>query len=787
MTSKIDLARKEAGLPAATVADFVVLAPMPLAHCDGNLRVLVSSPSWRRELGETQALQALWPSAKAALADTAARAAKGRATLDGLSVVTPDGRRLSWRLALSPCGRRGVDGYLVEAHDITELAEVRERAEHAKDCVRLAAEIAGVSFFEVDYLRRTYTRHGNLEVLLDWTPTFEDVLAEVWCACLPEDRESALAQFSAHIAAGNEAGRMEYRMNRRDGKEVWVSAASRVDTEVDGSRTRIVGAQIDITERKRNEAAMAKAQAVAEAATVAKSEFLANMSHEIRTPMNGVIGMTGLLLRTPLTPEQRRYCGAVKQSGDALLSIINDILDHSKLEAGAIELETIDFSLQDLVEDVVELFSPKAAEKGLEVAADVDEGARQAFNGDPTRLRQVALNLFSNALKFTESGYVAIKALSTPAAGGRSTVRVEVHDTGIGLTEEAKGKLFQKFQQADGSITRKYGGTGLGLSISRELVQLMDGDIGVLDRPGGGSIFWFELELAPGEIPPVREACSLNAVRVLIVDDLDLNRFIFARQLEREGAVVDEVDGGAACLAAIAAAQAAGHPYEIVLLDHQMPDISGDEVAQAIRRRSDWWQPRIVITSSIGDGLSCELQASGSVDALLTKPVRAKVLVDCLNRVIAPAAATAQEARSEDGGADEAASGHVLLAEDNDINALLASTILQQVGFSVHRVCNGREAVGAAAQEAFDLIVMDVQMPVMDGLEAARRIRAQGGAAAVVPIIAMTANAMRSDREACLASGMNDFIAKPFDPEAFLRVLQRVATGVPPALDERAA
>lgn len=503
--------------------------------------------------------------------------------------------------------------------------------------------------------------------------------------------------------------------------------------------------------------------------------------------MNGVIGMNALLMRTELNREQRTFAKSVQLSAANLLVIINDILDVSKLEAGKVELEATSFRLEDLVEDAIELMSPRADEKGLEVVCRLDSGTRTALVGDPVRLRQVVLNLLSNALKFTDRGFVSVEIVTRPVDDGAVTLRCEVADTGIGLDAEAKTRLFQKFQQADSSITRRFGGTGLGLSICQQLVTLMHGRIGVADRNGGGSVFWFEVTLPRGvDAPPVSRPPNLAGVKALVADDLDASRRVLRETLEDEGMQVDEAVDGADCLARIAAAQAADAPYDIILLDEIMPDLAGHEVAARIRAGAGRSQPCLVLMAPVALALSPDDADRAALDRTLPKPGRRRVLVEALGELVSGEAALADSAESPPQEATIQAQGHVLLAEDNQVNRLIAVTVLESMGCRVDCAVNGAEAVAAVEARDYDLILMDVHMPEMDGLEATRLIRSMGGDKAAVPILAMTADAASSDKDRCLAAGMDDFISKPIDIQRLAEVAAHWILRGPGRIDTKA-
>ncbi|HVS54272.1 MAG TPA: response regulator, partial [Opitutaceae bacterium] len=615
----------------------------------------------------------------------------------------------------------------------------------------------------------------------------------------PEDIARVEQEFRDALE-GRKAFNTSYRIARSDGDVREVRACAHVQRNPAGRPTRVVGANWDVTAERRAQAEVERARDRAEtlnrqleealdrahrlaqeaaAATVAKSEFLANMSHEIRTPLNAVIGMSSLLLSTELGKEQREFAETIRSSGDSLLALINDILDYSKIESGRLDLERREFVLRECVESAVDVLAARAAEKNIDLICAIDPGVPPAIEGDETRLRQVLVNLVSNAVKFTTRGEVLLSVAIAPGAAERGVrLRFAVHDSGIGIPADRMDRLFKTFSQVDASTTRQYGGTGLGLAISKRIVEVMDGRIWVESTPGKGSSFYFEVEaptvLAETVAPLDMRSPVLSGRRVLVVEDNATSCRILCQQLVVWGAVPRAVSSGAEALRVLAQ----GEAYDLVLSDLDMPEMNGGELAAAIRRERAPAQLPVALVSWPGRArVADELGVAGFV----FKPVKAAALLDFVSGILQgrassqPAAAIAAVALAEQHPLA------ILLAEDNPVNQRVASLMLQRLGYRADVVSNGCEAIEAVARRRYDLILMDVQMPEMDGVQATREICSRASAAERPRIVAMTANASTSDRDRCLEAGMSDFLTKPVRADDLLRAVRetpsrRVAT-----------
>jgi PAS domain S-box-containing protein len=572
----------------------------------------------------------------------------------------------------------------------------------------------------------------------------------------------------------------EYEVYRKDGAKIWVAESARIVRDADGRVLYYEGSVQNITERKRAEVELRLAKEAAEAANRTKSEFLANMSHEIRTPMNGIIGMTDLALETKLNREQREYLGMVKSSAHSLLGLINDILDFSKIEAGKLELESIDFSLRDCIGGLLKPLGVRADQKGLELMADIPQDVPDHLVGDPMRLRQILINLTDNAIKFTERGEVVVKVINQAALNGESHLHFSIADTGIGIPPEKQRAIFEAFAQADGSTTRTYGGTGLGLSIASHLIDKMHGKIWIESKVDEGTTFHFTARLGVRDTPAptVKHADprDLAGLRTLVVDDNAVNRRILREMLVNWRMKPTLVESGQAGLDEMLRAAKSDSAYQLVLLDAMMPEMDGFALAEKIKKQPELADATVMMLSSVMPAGSAARCGELGITGWLTKPVTQSELLDAiLIAVGSDEGGTSRDADACSAG-NEPRGSHlrILVAEDNPVNRAVATGILEKEGHVLVHAATGREAVEAFSDGFFDLILMDVQMPEMDGFEATRCIRElEEATGRHTTIVAMTAHAMAGDRERCLAEGMDDYLGKPVSRSELKAALER--------------
>ena len=661
--------------------------------------------------------------------------------------------------------------------DVTDEQALRHRINllaHTIECLDECVSICGPDDCLI-FVNRSFLRTYGYEAEEDLIGKHVSVLRS------PLSSPEVTAGILPATLAGGWRGELWNR--RKDGSDFPVMLATAAVTDGRGNVEATVGVARDITDRRRAEAELKRAKEEAESASRVKSDFLATMSHEIRTPMNGVIGMTGLLLDTKLTPEQREYAETVRKSGEALLTVINDILDFSKMEAGKLHIESFPFDLRLVVEEVNEMLAPRAEERNVSLVLEYPASHPSHFIGDGGRVRQVVTNLVGNAVKFTPSGHVLITVDCLKQDAQSAHMKISVQDTGVGIPPERMSSLFQKFSQVDSSNTRQYGGTGLGLAIARQLTELMGGSIGAESLVGTGSTFHFTLPLRVDPNPQAlpADAQLLKGRSVLIVDDQEVNRRVLEEQVAGWQMRSGSASSAAEALIELRRARRPGTAYDFALIDHQMPGTDGVSLAGRIKSDPSLRDTMIVMLTSIGHWGEVNRDQGPAIEACLAKPVRQAQLLSTLGVTLARRGSSApisahqqiENMKSTLAGRFVGSPMRILLAEDNAVNQKVAGRMLERLGLRMDVAANGREAVEMCRMMPYDMILMDCQMPEMDGYEATREIRRTQGTGRRPAIIAMTADVMPGVRERCLEAGMDDHIAKPVKMEDLFEALQK--------------
>lgn len=679
-------------------------------------------------------------------------------------IITKTGGRRWWQQSIKAVRKEGdLTGFQCVARDVTELHHAEEQRSETERRYRALFEEAPVAIHEID-ADGIVCRINQAECGMLGRRPAEILGKPVWDLVVPADRTRSRLSVQRKIEGTQRLDVFLRDLVHADGTLVTVEIHENLIQDENGRILGLRSCLLDVTARElalkrleENAAELRIARDAAEAAARVKSEFLATMSHEIRTPMNGVIGMTGLLSDTPLLDNQREIVHIIRSSGEALLGVINDILDFSRIEAGKLELECASFDLRFVLEDSVEIVAGSAARKGLELNLMVDPSLPVSVVGDAGRLRQILLNLLGNAVKFTESGEIICTAAVERQTPEETVLLLSVRDTGIGIRPEALPRLFQSFTQADSSTTRKYGGTGLGLAICRRLSELMNAQIGAISELGLGSTFWLRVALPVGH-PAIRTplGSELTDTRMLIIDDHPTIRTILEHQLRKAGAMTVSADSGRRGLQILES----GTRFDLIVVDMQMPEMDGLEFATAVRSSPGVNATKMVMLTSMGDPGPDVARSGEIVDACLTKPVRESVLIAVLAKTLGREPALQPSSAAERVASLVRPKTNVLIAEDNKTNQRVAQFMLNRLGCTAEIVVNGLEAVEACRTRSYDLILMDCQMPEMDGLSATREIR-RLYAGASLPIVALTANAMEGERERCLNAGMDDYLAKP--------------------------